>query len=162
MWIYIARHAWAHERNASIWPDDSLRELTPAGIQRYRQMAQVLRGRGMAPDRIATSPYVRCRQTAEILADQLAGDTEILELDALIPGTDIESVMHWTVDQACESVVWVGHAPDVSHLAAALIGRPGAQLRFAKGAIAAVRCDGPIQYEAGVLHWLVTAKLLGR
>ena len=65
MFIYIARHAWADARSAEKWPDDSLRELTPEGIARYQQMVHLLVERGFSPERIATSPYVRCRQTAD-------------------------------------------------------------------------------------------------
>jgi len=68
MFIYICRHAWAGERGDPKWPDDSLRELTPEGIDRYTHVVKTLATRGFAPAQIATSPYVRCRQTAEIIA----------------------------------------------------------------------------------------------
>jgi phosphohistidine phosphatase SixA len=53
------------------------------------------------------------------------------------------------------------HAPDVGRLAAALIGQPEGQIRFAKGAVAAIRFDGPAIAGNGELQWLVTAKVLG-
>jgi len=59
------------------------------------------------------------------------------------------------------SVAWVGHAPDVSELTAALIGDEETMLRFAKGGIAAVRADSPADFPVGELQWLVTAKVLG-
>ena len=161
MFIYIARHAWAYDRDSVTWPDDSLRELTPEGKQRYAEVVRSLASRGCTPERIATSPYVRCRQTAEVLAVGLTGEVEICELDALVPGSDIDAVFQWTAAQEVESVCWVGHAPDVSYLAAALVGRRDTQIRFAKGGIAAVRLDEPINYGIGNLQWLVTAKVLG-
>ncbi|MBN1852389.1 MAG: phosphohistidine phosphatase SixA [Pirellulales bacterium] len=161
MWIYIVRHAWGYDRDPSIWPDDTLRELTPEGKQRYEKMARLLADRGVVMDRIATSPYVRCRQTAEILAAQYASGIEIVDLEALAPGTDIEAVFRWTQSQNIDSVCWVGHAPDVSHLVTALVGRSGENIRFAKGAIAAIQLEDHILYGVGSLHWLVTAKVLG-
>ena len=46
-------------------------------------------------------------------------------------------------------------------MAAALIGQPDGLIRFAKGAIAAIRFDGPLVLGGGELQWLVTAKVLG-
>ena len=37
MFIYIARHAWAGDRGDPRWPDDSLRELTPEGVERFKR-----------------------------------------------------------------------------------------------------------------------------
>ena len=76
MFLYIARHAWAGERGDPRWPDDSLRELTPDGIERYTKVVKALADRGFNPDRIATSPYTRCRQTAEIIAKHVASNPD--------------------------------------------------------------------------------------
>jgi phosphohistidine phosphatase SixA len=124
-------------------------------------MVHLLVERGFSPERIATSPYVRCRQTAEILAAQLPGDVGIEELAALEPGSDVRVLLEWTMAQEGRSVCWVGHAPDVSELTAALIGDEETMLRFAKGGIAAVRADSPADFPVGELQWLVTAKVLG-
>ena len=59
MFIYIARHAWAGERGDPRWPDDSLRDLTPEGIERYAKVVKALAKRGFAPGRIATSRYTK-------------------------------------------------------------------------------------------------------
>lgn len=163
MFIYIARHAWAGERGDPRWPDDSLRELTPEGIARYTKVVKALVARGFAPQRIATSPYTRCRQTADIIAKYVDGEPEINELDALEPGSEIEPLVDWSrqfVDENAD-VCWVGHSPDVERLAAELIGDGAARIRFAKGAIAAVNFDADINTAAGELYWLATAKSLG-
>ena len=85
MLIFITRHAWAGERGDPRWPDDSLRELTPEGIERYTKVVKALADRGFEPERIATSPYTRCRQTAEIIAQLVAGKPKIDELEASSP-----------------------------------------------------------------------------
>jgi hypothetical protein len=46
-------------------------------------------------------------------------------------------------------------------MTAALIGSPDGLVRFAKGAIAAIRFDGPLVLGGGELQWLVSAKVLG-
>ncbi|MBX3431898.1 MAG: histidine phosphatase family protein [Pirellulales bacterium] len=161
MFIYIARHAWAYEYGDPRWPDDLQRPLEEAGRERYARVVARLAEAGFAPQAIATSPYARCVETAELIAAGTAHKPEVVRLDALAPGSDFDELTAWTRSLEVDSACWVGHAPDVSFLAGELIGRRNANLRFAKGAVAAVslwEAPGP---DSGELHWLATAKLLG-
>ncbi len=137
------------------------RPLTPEGIARYGEVVQSLAKRGFAPARIATSPYVRCRKTAEIIAKRVAGSPAIVELEDLEPGSSLEPVIDWTNQQGGVDVCWVGHSPDVERFAAALIGDSSARVRFAKGAVAAIDFDEEVFAGGGELYWLATAKLMG-
>jgi len=161
MFIYIARHAWAYEFGDPRWPDDSQRELEPEGAERYMQVVESLAERGFAPQMIATSPYARCVQTAEIIAKYAPDQAVIVELDALAPNSDFTALVEWSRQTDRKHICWVGHAPDVGLLTAALLGDQHANIRFAKGAIAAVRIDGKVDVAAGELIWHVTAKSLG-
>jgi phosphohistidine phosphatase len=161
MFLYIARHAWAGERGDPRWPDDSLRPLTPEGIARYDEVVKALAKRGFAPGRIATSPYVRCRQTAEIIAQRVGGDPPIDELQDLEPGSYLDPVLAWTNAQRGADVCWVGHSPDVERFVATLISNGSASIRFAKGAVAAISFDDEAATAEGELCWHVTAKALG-
>lgn len=161
MFLYIARHAWAGERGDPRWPDDSLRPLTPERIERYDEMVKVLVTRGFKPERIATSPYTRCRQTADLIVKRLSEKPSLVELEALEPGSDIEAAIEWTNSQRGVDVCWVGHSPDVERFVAVLVGDGDAQIRFAKGAVAAIEFDEEVFVGGGQLYWLATAKLLG-
>jgi phosphohistidine phosphatase len=163
MFLYIARHAWAGERGDPRWPDDSLRELTEDGIARYTNVVKALAERGFRPERVATSPYTRCRQTAEIIAKHTDGQPQIDELEALEPGSELEPLLEWAREYSKngQSVCWVGHVPDVEILTAEIIGDGAARIRFAKGAIAAISFEDEINAGAGELCWLATAKSLG-
>jgi phosphohistidine phosphatase len=161
MFIYIARHAWAGEHGDPRWPDDSQRPLTPEGAARYDEVVKLLVDRGFAPARIATSPYVRCRQTADILAQRVAGAPAIIELEDLEPGSYLEPVIEWSNQQGGVDVCWVGHSPDVERFTAALTGDSSSRIRFAKGAVAAIQFDEEVYAGGGELYWLATAKLLG-
>jgi phosphohistidine phosphatase len=161
MFVYICRHAWAGERDAAKWPDDSLRELTEEGIERYAEVVKALAKRGFAPTQIATSPYTRCRQTADIIAKYVHTEPAIDEVEALEPGSNLAALVKWTNARSDENTCWVGHSPDVEDLTAALIGDRPANIRFAKGAIAAVGFDSEVGTDSGQLFWLATAKLLG-
>jgi phosphohistidine phosphatase len=159
--LFIARHAWAGSQGDPRWPNDALRELEPEGIERYVRLVQKLGHRGFAPDLIATSPYVRCRQTADLIAAHTDNHPEVVELSALTPGSDLDELCRWSRRSGAAAICWVGHAPDVGELAAALIGSADVQLRFAKGAVAAIRSHSKLGPGSGELQWLVTAKLLG-
>ena len=69
MILYIIRHAWAGHYGDPDWPDDRQRPLSPDGKNRFGQVVRKLAGRGVAPELIASSPLVRCRETAEIVAE---------------------------------------------------------------------------------------------
>jgi phosphohistidine phosphatase len=160
--LYIIRHALAADRDDPRWPDDESRPLTEDGAKRFARMVELLADRGMEPGVIAASPLVRCVETARILSAG-TGNPKVVELDSLRPGGEVEPLLQWTARQSrdFESIAWVGHAPDVDRLTAALIGDQKAWIRFAKGAVAAVRFDSPPALGTGELHWLVTAKVLG-
>ena len=160
MILYIVRHAWAEERDENRYPNDDLRPLTADGKKRFAKMVDRLADVKMRPTWIATSPLVRCRQTTDLLARHLPGSPEIMELLAA-PGADLGEILAWTGRRKDEEIAWVGHVPDVTDLAAALIGDGSASIRFAKGAVAAIRFDGPVERNAGQLAWLASANLLG-
>jgi phosphohistidine phosphatase len=161
MLLYIVRHAWAEERDAARFPNDDLRPLTGEGKRRFAKMVGRLVNGGFRPTLVATSPLVRCRQTADIMLKHLTNEAKLVELDALRPGSDLAELIRWTAEQQDDAIAWVGHAPDVTDLAAALIGDGAAAIRFVKGATAAIEFAGELAAGNGELNWLATAKLIG-
>jgi phosphohistidine phosphatase len=161
--LYVIRHAWAGQYGDPQWPDDSHRPLTDEGKTRFARVVATLAQRGLAPGIIASSPMVRCLQTARILSEGLSGERPVVELEELLPGSQLDGLLRWTAKKAAEydQIAWVGHAPDVGQLTAELIGFSEGCIRFSKGAVAAVRFYDAIQAGQGELRWLVTAKLLG-
>ena len=67
--LYIIRHAIAVDEGTPEYEDDSQRPLTDKGKKKMRQIAKGLRALGVEFDLILSSPYVRAKETAEILAD---------------------------------------------------------------------------------------------
>jgi phosphohistidine phosphatase len=160
MLLYIVRHAEAGQHGDPHWPDDSLRPLTAKGRKRFSRLVKKLARRDFAPTLIATSPLVRCRQTAQAILDRLDGRPKLLELAELAPGAELASLVAWTNNQQEPQVAWVGHAPDVDRLTAGLIGSDCCNLRFSKGAIAAIEFDSEIAAGQGELRWLVTPTIV--
>ncbi len=163
MTLYIVRHAWAGHFGDPQWPDDSQRPLSEEGKERFSRVVEILTQRDFAPQVVATSPYIRCRETADIIAQLSPSHPQITALDELAPAGDPAGLLRWTSNQFTkfDQIAWVGHAPDVGHLTAALIGNSSSWIRFAKGAVAAIEFDESVEVGAGELRWLTTAKILG-
>jgi phosphohistidine phosphatase len=65
--IFLLRHGHA-ERDA---PRDELRNLTQRGRDEAAAVAGVIAAGGLRPSRVVSSPYVRARQTADIVSAAL-------------------------------------------------------------------------------------------
>jgi phosphohistidine phosphatase len=161
--LYIIRHAWAGHSGDPQWPDDAKRPLTEKGKRRFAEMACILSERCVQPTLIATSPKLRCRQTANILAEQLTNRPEIVEQANLLPEGNFDELLAWTAEQSSrhDQIAWVGHSPQVNDFAARLIGLEQGSIRFSKGAAAAMHFNENISQGKGELQWLVTARMLG-
>jgi len=155
--LYVARHATAEDASADGF--DHARRLTKKGRKAFARLLRRLAEAGMEVDLVATSPLVRARETAEILAAEI--DVPRVEVvDMLAPAADWQALVEWTVRQDAARVAWVGHAPCVGRLVALSIGDGSAAIRMQKGAVAAIRLDdGPGQ--PGELDWLATPDLVG-
>src|SRR5262245_56535456 len=83
--LYLIRHGIAEERSDA-WPDDAKRPLTDQGMSRMRKAARGLERLGVSFDVVLTSPLVRARQTAEIVASAFSPKPQLVTIDSLAPG----------------------------------------------------------------------------
>lgn len=159
MEIYLVRHAAAEERLAS--RPDAERRLTAEGREDFAAGVRGLRALGLRPDRLLTSPLVRARETARILAAGLEAPEPEPERE-LGPGGSAEDLLA-SLRGAGEQVVLVGHQPDLGRLLLlAVTGRAGDGAPLKKGGVARLDFAGAPRPGAGVLHWLLTPKQLRR
>lgn len=159
--LYLIRHAIAAERGAD-WPDDDKRPLTERGIARFKECVKGLSWLDATVDEIFTSPLVRAKQTAEILAAGMPGKPPVKMLDALAPGHTPTSVLAQLAKAARRRrIALVGHEPDLGELTAHLIGA-GRALPFKKGGACRIDVEGLSSRRAGALDWFVTPKVLRR
>jgi phosphohistidine phosphatase len=157
--LYLVRHAIAAERGEE-WPDDTRRPLTEHGITRFREGTKGLRALGVEIDEIFTSPLVRTKQTADLLAAALDPKPTVKALDALAPGHTAAAVMAQLARLARRRrIALVGHEPDLGELAAHLLGaqRP---VPFKKGGICRIDVQGLTSKRAGSLIWFLPPKVL--
>ena len=131
--LLLLRHGLAEERAGAA--DDGQRGLTPEGRERTARVIQRLVSLDLACDVVLSSPLVRARQTAELAA-------------ALAPLADPLPLLERWLGPLSPRPGWrrlalVGHEPDLSTLAALLIGVPMAQapqaLQLKKAGVALLR-----------------------
>ena len=112
MRLYLVRHA-----KAAPGDPDQLRPLTPEGREQARLLADRLADE--RPDAIVTSPLLRARETADVLARACGLEAEPDE--RLAPGATSIDARQAAAGHG-ERVVLVGHQPDLGRIAAALTG----------------------------------------
>jgi len=157
--IYLIRHGVAEERDER-WPDDSKRPLSADGMARMEKTARGLARLGVGFDVILTSPLVRTRQTADILAAEIDGHPPVTNTDALAPGGDHAAVIAALEKHSRKQrIALVGHEPGIGELAARLVGSRH-PIEFKKGAVARIDLDEIPPNGPGDLRWLVPSKFL--
>lgn len=116
--VYLCRHA-----QAAAGDPDELRELTSDGLDQARVLAEKLAGLPDPPRLVLTSPLTRARQTAAEIARCTGA---VLRVEAsLAPGATAAALTR-ALEGDQGPVATVGHQPDCSEIALALIGRdPG-------------------------------------
>ena len=159
--LYLIRHAIAADPSPA-YVTDAIRPLTEEGIERWRQQVRGLRALDVAVEMILTSPYARCRQTAEILAEGSPGPPPVILFDALRPGGRLADVLEGTGDyRGSAALALVGHEPSIGSLAAQLMGAQGT-VPFKKGAVCRIDVETFPPRGAGQLVWLLPPKVLRR
>lgn len=157
--LYLIRHAVAEERSEA-WPDDTKRPLTADGAARMRQAARGLVRLGVTFDVILSSPLVRTRQTADIVADAFDTRPAIVIAESLQPGGSFNALAAELEKHSRRTRIGlVGHEPGIGELAARLIGSRQ-PLQFKKGAICRVDVPALPPVGSGSMRWFMTTKIL--
>ncbi|HEY0721964.1 MAG TPA: phosphohistidine phosphatase SixA [Gammaproteobacteria bacterium] len=160
MEVILMRHGRAAERAAFVGRDEE-RPLTAEGIKRLRQALPGLVDVVPRLDRVVTSPLLRARQTAEVVAESYS--VPLTELAALAPGGGPPATTHWLAAQHDKVLLLVGHEPDLGRLASwYLTGSDESFVPLKKGAICAIRFMGKPAAARGELRLLLTSRQLRR
>lgn len=157
--LVLLRHAQAGDpvRFALTGQGDHLRPLTDRGVERMTDAAAGLASQFDDTPRIVSSPYLRARQTADILAEALG--VEVMEESSLLtPDADPLALGPWLTEHSGgPTLVLVGHEPHLSGLCGWLLcGQPVPLVRMKKGG--ACKLHLPEDWVPGqaCLHWLLT------
>ena len=115
---------------------------------------------GVSIDVVLTSPLVRARQTADILAGGLDPRPSIVNVDSLAPAGSYAAVLADLEKHSrkCRLAV-VGHEPMLGELGARLIGSRH-PLEFKKGGVCRIDVEELPPAGPGDLRWMLTPKIL--
>ena len=158
--LYLLRHA------KSSWDDTALadfdRPLNGRGRHAAPLVAEFMRGKGLRPGLVVSSPAARARQTAELVAGRegvdvpVRFDEHIYEAHPL----DLLKVVRGT-DESVAELMLVGHNPGLEELTERLTGE---RERLPTAALVRIelKADGWPQVEEGCgrLDWVVTPRAL--
>lgn len=163
--LSFLRHGLAADAQAAGLEADRARPLTDEGRDKTRRVADGLRRLGLVFDCILTSPLVRARETAEIVATVLGTKKALHVTDHLVPG----ATLHALVDElnrhhaGCAEILLVGHEPDLSrHIAVLTSGRPAVQIEMKKAGLCRLEIEDLRAGRCATLQWLLPPKLLVR
>lgn len=156
MLLYLLRHAEAEPHRA----DDFSRTLTEKGKRQAARVGEFLSRSSLRPDLILTSPVLRAKQTAAIVARELASDDPV-EAPWLACGMNRERGLSELAGYArLESVMIVGHEPDFSVLAAHLLDLgSNHSINISKASLTAIEMQRLVP-GAGVLKFLLPVKVI--
>lgn len=122
MLLYLLRHADAVVRASS----DAARALSDKGVAQSKQVGKFCRWHGLLPALILTSPLKRAEQTACLFAGAIDAPKIVTVAPFLACGMTPETALEeLKAYKELESVMLVGHEPDLGCLAGRLLGADG-------------------------------------
>jgi phosphohistidine phosphatase len=101
MEIFLLRHGPAVERGTPGFEADSARPLTPKGRRQLRKIAASIKKMGLDFNLILSSPLLRTKQTAEIVAAGLKLKKRVKFSNALAPGGETSHLLRQLARLVC-------------------------------------------------------------
>jgi phosphohistidine phosphatase len=157
--LYLLRHGIAVDHGSPYYPNDDDRPLTPEGQKKMLQSARGIKTLGLKFDLILSSPVLRARQTAEIVA----GVLDAMNILSFSPHLSTSGDARQLVKQAAEQyadrkdILLAGHEPYLSGLASKLIsGEQALAIEFKKGTLCLLQAETLSWGKCATLCWLLT------
>ncbi len=160
--LYLMRHGIAEPLGEGNQFLDYRRSLTPEGHRKMREVSKGLKKLGVEFQLVASSPLVRARETAEIVAEVLKVQQPVQLWDELAAGFSLPHLLKKLEASApLSSILLVAHQPDLGFLASYLIfGSSPVALDFKKGGISCIQVpEFPAQLPAELV-WMLPPRLL--
>jgi phosphohistidine phosphatase len=152
MKIYLVRHGAAYANE-----EDPERHLNNDGLNQCHLTGRALKRLDIRFDLIVSSPKVRARQTAEIIAEEVGySGKEIKITETLQPTTDPKDTISFLNNLTdMKRVLLAGHLPLLENLASELLNKSSEiSLHFETGTVCLIEIEQPISY-AGDFHWFL-------
>jgi phosphohistidine phosphatase len=160
--LYLIRHGIAVPQDSPGIHSDQERPLSPKGIKRMRKAAKGLLTLDIAFDRVFTSPLLRARQTAQIVAEILEIKEQPEELPDLAPGGSVEGLLSsLSAHREKKRLILVGHQPLLGEIASLLLAKDkGIEISLKKGGLCRIESDDLPSTGGARLHWILTPRQL--
>jgi phosphohistidine phosphatase len=157
MEIYLVRHGAAHTKE-----DDPERHLNKDGLDQCHLSGKALRRLDIKFDLVISSPKVRARQTAEIIADEVGYPKDKIEITETLEPTaspkDTISYLNNFTEK--NNIMLAGHLPLLGNLASALLSEnTQISLYFEAGAVCQIDVDQPISHNGNFRCFLTPEQL---
>lgn len=166
--IYLMRHGIASDLGVGGVMRDADRPLTPEGRARLQVMSEGISRLELKFNVIFTSPLLRARQTAEVVADVLELQHKVKMIESLAPGKSLVGAESGRAELFIEMGAYsfdrallVGHQPDLSETASFMLtGNRNLNIEFRKGALCAIEMTSIPPRGPGLLRWLLQPRQL--
>ena len=168
MQLFLLRHAEAEPDAAN----DQTRTLTAKGSKQAVSIGKFCFEHGFVPDMILTSPLKRAEETAQLFARELNLPTPVQIQEFLRPGMTPERAFSGLRESSINLmkrerekssgkaiIMLVGHEPDFSTLAGALIGGRAESVHFRKATLMSLTLE-EFKPGAGTIEFLIPVKCL--
>jgi phosphohistidine phosphatase len=161
--VLVVRHAIAEDaaEYARSHPDDAGRPLTAEGKKKMKRVAEALRTLVPEIQLLATSPFTRAVQTAEILGAAYDGLDHVV-VPVLAPAQSAADVTSWLAgERRHDTVAIVGHEPGLGRVASWLLARSERSfIEIKKGAALLLSFPDAVDAGAATLVWSLTPSQL--
>ncbi len=156
------RHGIAKPQEALEIPSDRERPLSAKGMKRMWKAAEGLAKLGLSIDRILTSPLLRARQTAEVVAEVLKLKARVKEVPELAAEGSVQDLLSCLANyRENKGLLLVGHQPLLGETAAFLLCKgKEMEVRLKKGGLCYIEVEDPAHEKPAVLHWMLTPRQL--
>ena len=154
MQIYLVRHGIAVDIGTHDVTRDEDRMLSDEGLRRTRWAALGIKELCGRVPRVISSPLIRAKETAAILAEVLGSAQTVEACLELAPAGDLTRLIGRLESMGPDPVMLVGHMPDLGQLASMLLsGTPHLNIQFKKAACCCISFPGPVRPGQGGLAW---------
>ena len=161
--LYLLRHGIAVDPSVPDFAKDAERPLTPKGKRRLRQIAEAMGTLKISFDVILSSPYLRAKQTAEIVAKELKRRKKLKFSDELTPNGNPKSLIQQLNDlrPRPKNILLVGHEPYLSKFIALLTaGNTSMEIDLKKGSLCKLETESPRYARCATLEFLLAPRHL--
>jgi phosphohistidine phosphatase len=162
MEIYILRHGKAEEHTQNI-TSDAKRRLTETGRKELENIAKAIKNLDIKVDTIISSPLVRSKETADIIAKYLLEKKKKTTIwDELKPESNVLETHKKLVKLTPDTkILLVGHEPHLTDLISSIISTNcEVAINLKKGGLVSIRGYSSKSRIVGSLRSILTPKQL--